>query len=89
MDINDATWAIMREMSKLPYFRVRTSIVAGDEKLADLPREQWGAYHVLGAIELQEGVLFDSREATAQFPGRGKVAIRVDYEHAPKGGIET
>ncbi len=84
-----AEHSLPEEMSKLPYFRVRTYIVDGAEKLADLPREEWGGYHVLDMAELPEGVLFESREARARYPGREKVAIRVDYEHAPKGGIET
>jgi hypothetical protein len=77
------------EMAKLPYFRVRTSIVAGGETLAEIDRADWPKFGVAGATPNgREGMFFHSRDAAALFPDRDKVAIRVDYERAPKGGIE-
>lgn len=83
-----AEHSLDEEMSKLPYFRVRTLIVGDARKLAEIPREAWKNYNVRRAVESDDtGISFESREASDRFPEAEGVRIRVEYQQSDKGGL--
>lgn len=82
---DDQVHAFDEEIVKLPQFRVRVEIVAGedgaDATLALLSREELGAYSVSNMRPAgPKAVTYESREARDRFPGEDNVLVRVTYE---------
>lgn len=73
------------EVVKLPQFRVRVEIVAGDaaggDVLATIDREELSHYSVSQMRSVgHQAVSYDSPEARAAFADKADVRVRVTYE---------
>lgn len=82
---NEASHRLDEEIVKLPRFRVRVDIVAGEGQgvrpLAALDRTDFAAFTVSQLRrDGDRAVIWESPEARARFPGETAVAIRVTHE---------
>jgi hypothetical protein len=78
---DDRIHGLDEEIVKLPQFRVRTEIVAGDTVLATIGRDELATYSVSNMrVADPRAVTFESREARARFADHDAVLIRVTYE---------
>ena len=82
---NDASHRLDEEIVKLPRFRVRVEIVAGEGQAARpldlLDREDFSAFTVSQLRrDGDKAVIWESPEARARFPEEQAVGIRVTHE---------